>query len=262
MSYKNISEIFSLDGKCAVIIGGKGKIGLPMARALAVAGAKVYVASPSATDQDDTIQKLNKEGLDVCGISVDQSNEKEVISLLGIISDDFKIPDILVNSGVERPMKKYFDDTVENWDRSMTVNARGLFVCCRAFANAMADYGGGSIINVASIYGLVAPDPKIYEGTDIFTEPDYPYTKGGMIMFSKYLASLFADKNVRVNCIAPGGLFNNQEEPFLSNYIKRVPMGRMANPEDLIGITIYLASDASQYVTGTVIPIDGGISIR
>ena len=94
MSYKNISEIFSLDGKCAVIIGGKGKIGLPMARALAVAGSKVYVVSPSATDQDDTIRKLNKEGLDVCGISVDQSNEKEVISLLGKISDDFKIPDI------------------------------------------------------------------------------------------------------------------------------------------------------------------------
>lgn len=262
MLNKNITDIFSLEGKCAVIIGGKGKIGLPMARALAVAGAKVYVVSPSATDQDYKIQKLNNEGLDVSGISVDQSNEKEVVSLLEKVTDDYKTPAILVNSGVERPMKKFFDDTVENWDRSMAVNARGLFICCRAFANAMANHGGGSIINVASIYGLVAPDPRIYEGTDIFTEPDYPYTKGGMIMFSKYLASIFADKNVRVNCIAPGGLFNHQEEPFLSNYINRVPMGRMANPDDLMGIAIYLASDASQYVTGTVIPIDGGLSIR
>jgi NAD(P)-dependent dehydrogenase (short-subunit alcohol dehydrogenase family) len=125
----------------------------------------------------------------------------------------------------------------------------------------MAKNGGGSIINVASIYGLVAPDQAIYKGTNIQTEPDYPYTKGGMIMFSKYLSTYLAKDKVRVNCVAPGGFFNNQGEPFLSQYIKKVPLRRMAYHNDLKGVAIFLASDASSYVTGTVIPVDGGWTI-
>ena len=192
---------------------------------------------------------------------MDQSAEASVAACLGKIKAKFKAPDILVNCGVERPMKKFFEDTAENWDRSMAVNARGLFITCRAFAKAMQAQGQGSIINVSSIYGLVAPDQRIYEGTDMQTEPDYPYTKGGMIMFSKYLASLLAKDNIRVNCIAPGGFFNNQSEPFLSQYVAKVPLGRMAGADDIKGVAVFLGSDASQYITGTVIPVDGGFTI-
>ena len=192
---------------------------------------------------------------------MDQSDENSVTGCLERIKETFKTPDILVNCAVERPMKKFFNDTVENWDRSMAVNSRGLFITCRAFAKAMKENGRGSIINIASIYGLVAPDQRIYEGTKIQTEPDYPYTKGGMIMFSKYLASLFAKDNVRVNCIAPGGLFNNQGEPFVSQYTAKVPLGRMAQTDDIKGIVVFLASDASSYITGAVIPVDGGFTI-
>jgi len=259
----HINELFSLKGKCATIIGGAGKIGFPMSEALAEADADVCIVSTNEKNYIEATQKLQNQGLSAQGFQIDQSNEDSVKKCFNQIKNKFKIPDILVNCGVERPMKeRYFEDTVENWDRSMAVNARGLFLTCRVFGKAMQEQRSGSIINVSSIYGLVAPDPNLYEGTDIHqTEPDYPYTKGGMQMFSKYLASFFAKDNVRVNCIAPGGFFNNQPEPFLSRYIKKVPLGRMAYHDDLKGITVFLASDASSYLTGAVIPLDGGLTI-
>jgi len=256
-----IQELFFLKNKSAVVVGGAGKVGFPISQALAEAGAIVCIVSTNKEQCVKAAEELKNKGLSAQGFVMDQSDEQSVLSCLKEITEKFKTPNILVNCGVERPMKKFFEDTVENWDRSMAVNARGLFIVCRAFAKAMKESGGGSIINVSSIYGLVAPDQSVYEGTDIQTEPDYPYTKGGMIMFSKYLASLFAKDNVRVNVIAPGGFFNNQGEPFLSQYIKKVPMGRMAETDDIKGIAVFLASDASSYITGTVIPVDGGLTI-
>ena len=258
----HINKLFSLKGKCAVIIGGAGKIGFPMSEALAEAGADVCIVSTQEKNYTEAARKLQSQDLSAHGFKMDQSDEESVKMCFNKIKDKFKTPDILVNCGVERPMKKYFEDSVKNWDRSMAVNARGLFLVCRIFGKAMQEQGSGSIINVSSIYGLVAPDRHLYEGTDIHqTEPDYPYTKGGMQMFSKYLASFFAKDKVRVNCIAPGGFFNNQPEPFLSRYLKKVPMGRMTYHDDLKGITVFLASDASSYITGTVIPVDGGLTI-
>lgn len=257
----HIQELFSLKNKCAVVVGGAGKIGFPISQALAEAGASVCIASTNKEHGAEAASKLKYQGLVAEGFVMDQSDENSVMDCLEQIKETLKTPDILVNCAVERPMKKFFDDTVENWDRSMAVNARGLFITCRAFARAMKENGHGSIINIASIYGLVAPDQNVYKGTSIQTEPDYPYTKGGMIMFSKYLASLFAKDNVRVNCIAPGGLFNNQGEPFVSQYTAKVPLGRMASPDDVKGIVVFLASDASSYITGVVIPVDGGFTI-
>lgn len=257
----HIHDLLSLEGRCAVVIGGKGKIGHPMAEALAEAGARVYIASPSAKDNDEAISKLRERGLSVFGRALIQSDEDNIESLITSIENEYKTPDILINSGVERPMKKYIDDDPVTWDRSMEVNAKGLFLTCRAFGRSMKKAGGGSIINIASIYGLVAPDPSIYEGTDMNTEPDYPYNKGGMIMFSKYFASYYAQHNVRVNCIAPGGMYNNQDESFVDRYIQRVPMNRMANADDMKGVAVFLASPASAYITGCVIPVDGGYTI-
>lgn len=258
----HVRELFSLKAMSAVVIGGAGKIGSPMSEALAEAGASVFVASTRPEAHSARIKQLcAQQDLDIRLIRVEQSDEASVKACISEVTRLSKSPSILVNCGVERPMKNYFDDTTDAWDRSMNVNARGLFITCRAFSNEMAREGGGSIINVASVYGIVAPDWKIYEGTDIQTEPDYPYTKGGMIMFSKYLASMFASKNVRVNCIAPGGLFNHQPEPFYSQYVRKVPMGRMAYPDDLKGVAVFLASPASSYITGTVIPVDGGFTV-
>lgn len=254
----HINELFSLKGKVALVIGGAGKIGFPMSEALAEAGARVYIASRNTVQIQAASNKLRLARLDTHSVRLDQADEKNVISCLNFITADSKTPDILINCGVERPMKKFFDDTVETWDRSMEVNSRGLFISCRVFGKAMAKQNSGSIINVASIYGMVAPDMNLYEGSNFETEPDYPYTKGGMIMFSKYLSSYLAKSKVRVNCIAPGGYHNNQAEPFHSLYIRKVPLGRMAYHDDLKGATVFLASDASSYITGSVIPIDGG----
>jgi NAD(P)-dependent dehydrogenase (short-subunit alcohol dehydrogenase family) len=257
----NIKKLFSLENKCALVIGGAGKIGYSMAEALGEAGARVYIGSTQKNNYENAMKKLNTAGINSKGIRVDQSNEKEVINCLNYIENDYKTPDVLINCGVERPMKQFFDDEIIKWDRSMEVNARGLFIVCRTFAKAMAKAGGGSIINVSSIYGIVAPDSKLYEGTDMQTEPDYPYNKGGMIMFSKYLAAKFAKQNVRVNVVAPGGFYNNQEETFYSQYCNKVPMGRMAKHEDMKGVAVFLASEAAQYITGATIPVDGGFSI-
>ena len=258
---KNVNELLSLENKCAVVVGGKGIIGLSISEALAEMGAEVYIASPNSDNNDKSIKTLRERGLAVYGKSVDQSSESSVESLIiDILNKSNSSPSILFNCGVHRPMKKYFNDSTSNWDKSMEVNSRGLFITCRSFANVMKNNGGGSIINISSIYGLVAPDKAIYEGTEMNTEPDYPYNKGGMIMFSKYLSSYLAEYNIRVNCIAPGGIYNKQPKDFIDKYIRKVPLNRMGSKEDLKGISVFLASEASSYITGTVIPIDGGLT--
>lgn len=254
----HITRLLSLEGKVAVVIGGAGKIGFPMAESLAEAGALVYIASRQAKTYEPAVKKLVSAGLEVRGICLDMSDEISVKQALKYIQADSNSPHILINSACNRPMNKFMDDTIENWDKSMSINARGLFITCRAFGEAMAAQGGGSIINISSIYGMVAPDMKIYAGSDFETEPDYPFIKGGTIMFSKYLATYYADQNVRVNCIAPGGFYNNQPEPFLTKYIERVPLRRLANHDDMKGVALFLASRASNYITGCVIPVDGG----
>ena len=257
----HIEKLFSLEGQCAVVIGGSGKIGFPMAEALAEAGAKVYIASRSPKNFQSAVDKICSQGLDAEGVMLDQSSEESVIEVVNAITKDFRAPDILINAGCSRPMKKFFYDSVDNWDKSMQENARGIFITARVFGESMAKNGKGSIINISSIYGLVAPDMNIYEGSDFETEPDYAFLKGGIISFSKYLASYYAKKEVRVNCISPGGFYNNQPEPFLSKYIAKTPMGRMAEHDDMKGVALFLASDASRYITGSVIAVDGGWTI-
>ena len=257
----HINKLFSLENKCAVVVGGAGKIGLPMVEALAEAGAFVFIASRSKHNFQPIVEKFVEKKLKVSGIELDQSCEKSVYSALDKIKNHVQIPDILINSGCDRPMKNFYNDVTENWDRSMAVNARGTFITCRAFGNEMAANGKGNIINITSIYGMVAPDMSIYEEVDFETEPDYPFVKGGIISYSKYLASYYSKKNVRVNCISPGGFFNNQPKSFLSKYIKKTPLGRMAKHDDMKGVALFLASDASDYITGSVIPVDGGWTI-
>jgi NAD(P)-dependent dehydrogenase (short-subunit alcohol dehydrogenase family) len=257
----HIKELFDLTGRVALVTGGAGKYGKPMTEALAEGGATVIVASRDQEKCEKLAIQFRSKKLKVYGKRLDQSDESSAKELLIRIQKEFAAPQILVNCAVYRPMEKYYEDEVSRWDDSMAVNARGLFIMCRTFGNAMAKAGKGSIINIASLYGVVAPDMKIYEGTNMGTEPDYPYNKGGMIMYSKYLASYYAKKGVRINCISPGGLFNNQPEPFLSRYCAKVALGRMANYDEIKGAVVYLASDASSYVTGINLIVDGGFSV-
>lgn len=257
----HLNDLYSLKNKSALVIGGAGKIGFPIVEGLAEAGAKVYIGSTNNDNCEQAAQSLKNQGLDVTGICLDQSDEESLKRAKEKIHSQGDLISILVNSGVSRPMKNYMQSPSIEWDKSMEVNARGLFLSCREFISDMMEVGEGSIINIASIYGIVAPDPFIYENVEFETEPDYPYTKGGMVMYTKYLASYYAKNNIRANCLSPGGFFNQQPEAFLERYLLKVPMGRMAYHDDIKGVAVFLASKASQYVTGQVLAVDGGLTI-
>ena len=161
-------------------------------------------------------------------------------------------------------MKKGYRDDAETFAESMKVNATGLFVITRAFGDLMAEQGSGSIINVGSIQGMIGPDPFIYRGTEMSGwYPDYFFHKGGIINFTRFIASYYGQKNIRCNCISPGGfLTEKMPEAFVRQYSEKTVLGRLASGTDLMGVIIFLASDASAYITGTNIPVDGGYTAK
>lgn len=257
----HIKDLFSLKGKTALVIGGAGKIGRAVSEALVEAGGTVYIGSRNEDKCRKHADTLKASGGDARAVKLDSSDEASVIACRDRIMADGGKLDAVVNCAVEWPMQGFFEGTVKDWDRSMQTNSRGIFLVSRIFGQVMSETGGGSLVHVSSIYGIVAPAPGLYKGTNIVTEPDYYFHKGGMINFSRYLASFLGPHKVRVNCIAPGGYFDNQPEAFVTRYNEKVPLGRMAYADDIKGITVFLASDASQYITGTVIPVDGGLTI-
>ena len=190
-------------------------------------------------------------------LSLDQTDElnvKTVIKKINKISS----PDVLIYSSLVRPMTKFLKDSSKNWAESMRVNSTGMFIICREFANLMKKKKKGSIITISSIYGIVGPDEANYKNVNFETEPDYPFIKGGLLSFSKYLASKYGKYNIRVNSLILGGVNNKQSKMFLSNYNKKLLFKRMAKTEDICGPVIFLSSDASQYMTGSNITVDGG----
>ena len=172
--------------------------------------------------------------------------------------------DVLVNNAVLRPMKGAYQDAAANFDLSMRVNATGLFIITRAFGDAMAERGGGTIVNIGSMQGMIGPEPANYVGTHMSGwYPDYFFHKGGMINFTRFIASYYGAKNVRCNCLSPGGFqTSDHPEQFVRQYNERTCLGRMANASDLMGSVVFLASDASRYITGANIPVDGGYTAK
>ncbi|WZN41747.1 SDR family oxidoreductase [Chitinophaga pollutisoli] len=165
-----------------------------------------------------------------------------------------------MNNAVSRPMKGY-DAPIAQFAESMLVNATGMMDLLREMAALIEESGGGSIINIASMMGMRGPDLSNYDGTDMgHPPPDYFFHNAGLINLTRYLAKVLAGKQVRVNCISPGGLFNHQPEQFLKNYCKKVPLGRMANRDDIKGLVVLLASDAGAYINGENILMDGGLN--
>ncbi|MCK5862079.1 MAG: SDR family oxidoreductase [Candidatus Hydrogenedentes bacterium] len=259
-----VLDSFSLAGKTALVTGGAGVVGQQLVRAIAEAGAATFVASRNLDSLKALQETFNADGLSIIPLQYDQSEEDSIFVLRDAILAETGRIDVLINNSVSRPMKKAYQDDAAAFEASMQVNATGLFMITRAMGDVMAAQGNGSIVNIASIQGVIAPDPTIYEGTDMSGwYPDYYFHKGGMINFTRFIASYYGAKGVRCNCMSPGGVqTESHPEIFLKHYSDRTFLGRLINQTDLMGAAVFLASDASVYVTGVNLMIDGGYTAK
>jgi NAD(P)-dependent dehydrogenase (short-subunit alcohol dehydrogenase family) len=264
-----VQEIFSLEGKVAVVTGALGLIGKEHCRALSEAGASVVVADQNEEKCEEFAKTLKGKTL---AKGVDITSEESVRSLKdAVLKELFKI-DILVNNAaindmVENPnadpeVSKFENYPLELWKKVLDVNVTGMYLCSQILGTEMARQGSGSIVNIASTYGIVAPDQSIYKRPDgsqpFFKSPAYPTTKGAVVNFTRFLAAYWGNAGVRVNTLSPGGVENSQDEYFIQNYSKKTPLGRMAKATDYKGAIVFLASDASSYMTGANLVVDGG----
>ncbi len=258
-------ELFDLKGKVAIITGGAGILGEQHAEALAEAGANIVLADVNKEKAEKLAQRVAKDyKVKAIGLKVDISSKKDVDYMVSETVKKFGKIDILVNNAQglsENYFAPFEEYPLEDWNKVMAVNLTGYFLCSQAVGKQMLKQGSGVMVNISSIYGYMAPDQRIYKGLDWNTPAVYTASKAGVIGLTKHLATYWADKNIRVNCITPGGVFNNQDESFVKGYNALTPMGRMAKKDELKGALLYLASDASSYVTGQNIVVDGGRSV-
>jgi NAD(P)-dependent dehydrogenase (short-subunit alcohol dehydrogenase family) len=258
----SVIDTFSLVGKTALVTGGAGSYGRHIVQALAEAGARTYIASRNLAALESLAAEHQALGHDVRALALDQADEASIFAVRDTIKKESGPLHILVNNAVARPVQKgYFDDAAAI-DESLRVNGTGLILVTRALGEVMAD--GGSIINIGSMMGLVGVEPLNYRGTDINGwYPDYAFHKGGMVNLTRFHASYYGTRGIRCNCVHPGGLQSpGQPADFVKNYNERTCLGRLANNTDLMGIVVFLASDASAYITGTNIPVDGGYTAK
>jgi NAD(P)-dependent dehydrogenase (short-subunit alcohol dehydrogenase family) len=255
----NVKDLLNLKGKIILVTGGAGLYGKSIVEGLTEAGGTVIIASRNLKNGQAVAEIFRGRGLDVHTMQVDQGEHESVLALKKEILKSFGKLDVFVNNAVSRPMKGY-DDSMEHFAESMRVNATGMMDILREMCSLIEKNGGGSVINISSMMGMFGPDLSNYEGTDMGTPPpDYFFHNAGLINLTRYLARVLAGKNIRVNCVSPGGLFNNQPKRFLENYNKKVPVGRMANNDDIKGLMVLLASDAGAYINGENILMDGGM---
>lgn len=262
-------NIFSLEGKVSIVTGALGLIGKEHCKALSEAGSALVVADLDGNACSEFAARL---GNDSIGISLNVASKGSVTDANDKIISKYGKMDVLVNNAAindmfENPamaleMSMFENYPLEMWQKSLDVNVTGIFLCSQVFGSEMAKRGKGSIINVASTYGITAPDQSLYKDEEgkqkFYKSAAYPATKGAVISFTKFLAAYWGSKGVRVNTLSPGGVENSQDEFFVENYSKRTPLGRMADKTDYKGAVVFLASDASSYMTGANLVVDGG----
>lgn len=248
---------FSLAGKVVVLTGAAGLFGRGLAADLAAAGATLIIASRQAAALEALAREERARGHVLHVRTLDQADEASIVRLRDDLLAVFGRVDGLVNNAVARPMKS-MTAPLADWEASMRTNATGLFAICRAFGEAMAQRGGGSIVNIGSIQGMVGPNLSLYEGLPMQPIPDYFFHKAGMVNLTRFFAAHYGPSGVRVNCLSPGGFLHDQPAEFVERYAKATFLRRMADTRDLGGPTVFLLSEAARYVTGVNLPVDGG----
>jgi 2-deoxy-D-gluconate 3-dehydrogenase len=269
-----IQDKFNLEGQVAVVTGGVGLLGKEFCKTLAEAGASVVVADLNQEVANGVARELMDAGYTAAGFGLDVTRIESTRELASVTVSKFGRLDILVNSAALDPKfdpdaatkgiapGAFEDYPLEQWNAALNVNLTGMFLVTQACVRPMIEQGKkGSIINICSTYGLNGPDQRIYikNGKRVAYKPVYyTTTKAGVMGFTKYLAAYYAGTEIRVNALTPGGVFNNHEEYFVKNYSAKTIMGRMAKKDEMNGALLFLASDASSYMTGNNVIVDGG----
>jgi len=267
-----LDELFSLEGYIAVVTGGMGQLSIEYSCALIERGARVAIfdiANVPKTNDKRFLKGL--DGQQISPFTVDVTKREEIVSATQKVVKSFGVPNILINNAAldsppDAPPEEVgpFEEFPESsFDKIMNVNVKGTFLCCQVIGKIMAEKERGSIINISSIYGLLSPRQDIYDfrrktGETFFKPAAYSVSKSAVLNMTRYLATYWAKKNVRVNTLTLGGVFNNQPDEFLEQYCKHVPLGRMADAREYVGAVVFLASEASSYITGSNLIIDGG----
>jgi NAD(P)-dependent dehydrogenase (short-subunit alcohol dehydrogenase family) len=262
---------FRMDGRVAIVTGGAGLLGAEFCRTLAEAGAAVAVADLDAKKADEVAARLHTAGGRATGVALDVTRSESVQAAIAGVRAEFGRIDVLVNSAAldpkfdaehhEKAVNAFEDYPLELWNQALAVNLTGMFLCSQAVARPMLEQGRGVIINLCSTYGLVGPDQRIYERPGKprqFKPVYYSVTKAGVLGLTRYLATYYAGTGLRVNALTPGGVFNNHDDQFVAHYSARTVLGRMARRDEMNGALLFLASEASSYMTGSNLVVDGG----
>jgi NAD(P)-dependent dehydrogenase (short-subunit alcohol dehydrogenase family) len=260
-----MNDLFNLSGRIAIVTGGGGLLASEHATALSNYGATVVLADVKKDKCDDAVAKLSAKNINALSKYCDVTSLESWNLLLKEVIDEFGKADILINNAgfTNQSRSANFDAPFENfrledWNAIINVNLTGTFLGCQVIGKQMLQQGKGAIINIASLYGVVSPNHRIYPDTGITQPVAYSVSKHGVIGLTKYLATLWAEKGVRVNSLTPGGIYNNHQQLFLERFEQLNPIGRMSNKDEFHGAVVYLASDASSHVVGHNLIVDGG----
>jgi NAD(P)-dependent dehydrogenase (short-subunit alcohol dehydrogenase family) len=275
-SERSTLDLFRLAGRTALVTGGAGLLGAQFCRTLAQAGAQVVIADVNRMAGEDLAAALANEGYRAIAVQTDVSNPISVRDMVAAGLKAFGRLDILVNSAAldpkfdpqheaDKPARSgsgaFESFPLSAWEQALSVNLTGAFLCCQAGVRPMLDQGGGVIVNLSSIYGLAGPDQRLYQQpgeTPKYKPVYYSVTKAGILGLTRYLATYYAGQNIRANALSPGGVYNGHDEPFVQAYSARAVLGRMAEADEMNGALLFLASDASAYMTGANLVVDGG----
>jgi gluconate 5-dehydrogenase len=265
-----LEELLDLSGKVAVVTGGPGRLGSQICETLAELGAHVVVVSRTREDCEEMAATLSsKTETTASAVEADVTDEEAVERMVETVLERQGRLDILINNAYSGTAGSFEEMTAEQWRSALDGAMTSTFLCTQAAAEPMKQQESGAILNIGSIYGVVAPDQRIYARAGNNNPPNYGPAKAGVIQFTRWAATYLAEWNIRVNCISPGGFYNEQrarqdeyyDTDFVSNYCDRTPLGRMGNDTDLKGPIAMLASDAGKWITGQNLLVDGGWTI-
>ncbi|HEX7363472.1 MAG TPA: SDR family oxidoreductase [Bryobacteraceae bacterium] len=257
---QSYDPLFDVSGRTVVITGACGLIGRELVRAFATRGAAVAAVDITSLESRDGVPP--PDGARVLQLKADITKTSEITAVIRDVLQRFDHIDVLVNSHHYKPVgftearPETFPD--ELWDAIVEVNLKATFLTCREVGRLMLEQGTGSIINLASTYGVVSSNPSLYEGNSLGNPVAYSASKGGVIMLTKYLGAYWAGRGVRVNCITPHGVSSHQEPSFVERFSKSSPMQRLMEPSEIVGAALFLASSASSYATGSNLLVEGG----